>query len=271
MRILLIALAGAAILYVVVGLTMYMLQRSLIYVPDRSRIAPSEAGLTGVSEESIRTPDGQTLIAWWSPPRPGRPVILYFHGNGGNLANRATRILHFQSAGYGVLMLSYRGYGGSTGRPSETANVADALLAYDHLVAKGRAAGSIVLFGESLGTGVATQVAERHAPLALVLDSPFTSLADAAQWHYPWLPAQWLIVDRYEILSRIGRIRAPLLILHGGADSVVPPAMGRRVFEAANEPKRIIVYPEAEHLQHTQQGSLEDMRGFIDGRIAARS
>jgi len=264
MRFLLVALAVIAIGYIVAGLAMYVFQRSLIYQPDRQLISPQDAGLAGVSEEILVAPDGARLVAWWAKAKTGRPTLLYFHGNAGHLAERAERIKAFQTDCFGVLMLAYRGYSGSTGSPSEAANVADAELAYDFLAAKGLAKRDIVLFGESLGTGVAVQVAQVRPAAGLVLDSPYTSLAAAGQFHYPWLPVLWLISDRYDTLSRIGTLHLPLLILHGEADEVVPVEMGRAVFAAANEPKKLITFPGAPHIHHSHLGSLERVREFVD-------
>lgn len=262
-------LGGAALLYLAVGLAMFVLQRSLMYLPDGKRYPPALAGLQGVTEVTLATPDSERLLAWHTPAPEGRPTILYFHGNGGGLADRAERIAELQARRLGVLMLSYRSYSGSTGRPSEQANVADALIAYDWLVGKGVAARDIVLMGESLGTGVAVQVALARPARALVLDSPYTTLADAAALHYPWLPVRWLVLDRYDSLSRIGRLKVPLLIVHGEADAVVPVEMGRELFAAAPEPKEILTYPGAGHLAHTGQGSLAAIADFID-RVAGR-
>jgi len=264
MRFLLLTAAVLAIAYLGIAVALFVFQRSLIYVPGRSHKSPADAGLTGVTEDILTAPDGSRLVTWWAKARPGRPTILYFHGNAGDLAARAERIVDFQADGFGVLMLAYRGFSGSTGSPSEAANVADALMAYDALAGKGLSGRDIVLFGESLGTGVATQVALARPALGLVLDSPFTSLADVAQGRYPWLPVSWLIKDRHEIIGRIATLHLPLLVLHGEADEVVPVEMGRAVFAAANQPKRLFTFPGALHIHHSQFGSMVRVREFVD-------
>ena len=260
-----LAAAVIATAYVVIAAAVFVFQRSLIYRPDRAHKSPAEAGLSGVGEQILTSPDGARLISWWAKAQPGKPTILYFHGNAGHLAERSERFKRFQADGFGMLMLAYRSFSGSTGSPSETANVADAELAYDFLASTGLGPHDIVLFGESLGTGVATQVALARPALGLILDSPFTSLADAAQWHYPWLPVRALISERYDIAGRIGAVHIPLLILHGEADTVVPVAMGRAVYAAANEPKTILTFPGAQHIYHAHLGSLDRVREFIDG------
>ena len=147
--------------------------------------------------------------------------MLYFHGNGGNISYRAARASLMQRAGMGVLMMTYPGFGGSTGRPTETRIMSDARVAYAWLDQHG-AKGRIAVFGESLGSGVAVQLAASVPVLAVVLDSPFSSAVDVAAHHYPYLPVRWLMWDRFESMAHIGKVRAPLLIVHGDQDPVVP-------------------------------------------------
>src|SRR5262249_18322551 len=149
----------------------------------------------------------------------------YFHGNAGNLASRAERVRRFVARGYGVFLLSYRGYGGSTGGPRERAHIADAKLAYRTLRAAGVAARAIILYGESLGSGVAVQVAADDSVGGVVLDAPYTSIVDVAAGAYPFLPVRPFMLDRYETLRFLPRVTAPLLVLHGEDDEVIPVAM----------------------------------------------
>ena len=263
-----IALRVALVLmsaWLAVVVYLYANQRRMLFLPDSERISPQQARLSGVSEEVIPTPDGEQLVAWWAPPQPGKPVILYFHGNGGNLASRAGRMQLFQQAGFGALMLADRGYSGSTGTPSETALVADAMLAFDRLVTRGVPAGRIVVFGESLGTGLAVQVAAGRAAGGLILDSPYTSLVDVAAGRLPWIPVRWLMSDRFDSFSAIGTVRAPLLVIHGDQDEVVPYELGARLFAAANEPKRMLTLPGAGHVTPLRDGPWPTVRAFVDG------
>src|SRR5262249_33788209 len=154
----------ACALWVLVALAAFFGQRSLMYFPNRVRTSPAAAGLGDVEERLLNTPDGARVVAWYGKARPGQPTLLYFHGNGGSLLERADRVRRFMDEGWGVYMMTYRGYGGSSGSASETANVADARLAYGALAAEGVGADKIVLYGESIGTGVATRIAtERPA------------------------------------------------------------------------------------------------------------
>lgn len=249
-------------LYIVAGAALYAGQRRLLYPADPTRIVPASIGLD-VAEVELRTPDGERLIAWHAEAAPGQPTILYFHGNGGNLAARRDRIALYRGAGYGLLMLSYRGYSGSTGHPTEASNIADAKLAYRWLRDRGVRAEDIVIYGESLGTGVAVQVAAAEPIKGLILDAPYTSIADAAQRHYPWIWVKPFMADRYDSIDVIDQVKAPLLVLHGARDRIVPVDMGQAIFDRANEPKKIVIFPEAGHLYHTEFGSFDVIREFI--------
>jgi fermentation-respiration switch protein FrsA (DUF1100 family) len=243
---------------------MYAMQRSLIYHPETVRTAPADADLPDVEERILKTPDGERLVAWYAKAKPGQPTILYFHGNGGALETRRERIRKYMNRGRGMFMMSYRGFSGSSGSPSEAANVADAKLAYDALVSDGVKPEDIILYGESLGTGVAVQVAlDRHVQ-GLVLDCAYTSLADRGAEIYWWLPVSWLLRDRYDSKRYISEVRVPLFILHGEADDVVPVAMGRALFALANAPKEIVTLPGAGHADHWQFGSFEAINAWID-------
>jgi uncharacterized protein len=253
--------------YAVVLLAAYLGQRRLMYFPDPQRVAPGEAGLIGVCERIVKTPDGERLVAWYGKARPGAPTILYFQGNAGGLAARAPRIQRFMEEGWGVFMLAYRGYAGSTGRPTEAANVADAGLAYAALTREGVAPATIILYGESLGTGVAARLATEQTAAGLILDAPYTSIVDVAAGAYPYLPVRYVLKDRYETASYLGKVHMPLLILHGERDQVIPVAMGRELFRVANEPKQLATFPAAAHSDIYADGNraLDTVRQWIAG------
>ena len=250
-------------LYVLAVLALYFGQRRLIYAPNPERILPEAVGLTGVSVITLRPEPGVEVLAWFSIPKQGRPVILYYHGNGGNLAGRTDRIKHFQDAGLGILIMSYRSYSGSTGAPSEAANIRDALHAYDWLKVQGTGAGSIVLFGESLGTGVASQVASKRDVAGVILDAPYSSFVDIASIAYPYVPVRLLLQDRYQSDQHIANIDAPLLIMHGAKDDVIPVSLGKALFKAAIEPKKFIVFPNGGHSDLFDHGAMEEVRAFV--------
>lgn len=250
-----------------------ILQRKLMYFPDPTYYTPAQAGLADVSERVIETADKARVLAWFARAKPERPTLLYFHGNAGGLETRNERIRKYMARGLGVFMMTYRGFGGSSGTPSETANVSDGLLAYDALVAAGVAASDILVYGESLGTGVAVQVAAARPVGGLVLDAPYTSMVDLAALHYPLIPGRWFMTDRYETRRHIAGVTAPLLILHGEADTIIPVEMGRAVFDLAAAPKVIKTFPGAGHSDHYLYGSYEALYAWIaqlrSGRLRA--
>ena len=254
----------AAILYALILFGAVVVQRKLMYFPARERVEPSRIGLAAVEERVISTPDGARVIAWYGKAQPGQPTILYFHGNGGSLITRQERIRKYLDRGRGILMMTYRGYGGSTGTPSEKANVADARLAYDLLRKDGIAPADIIIYGESLGSGVAVQVAAVRDCAGLVLDAPYTSVVDVGSLAYPFLPVDLLLTDRYETMRYIGGVRVPLLVIHGERDTVIPVEMGRAVHAAANEPKTLVTFRQAGHSDHHQHGSFEAVNDWID-------
>jgi fermentation-respiration switch protein FrsA (DUF1100 family) len=246
---------------------LFLFQRQLLYHPDRSR--PELLGLEqlGVREAALSTEDGLSLLSWYLPPRRGRPVIAYFHGNGGHIGYRAERLLRFAREGYGVLMAEYRGYGDNPGAPSEAGFYADGRAALAFLDREGVTPNRLVLYGESLGSGVAVQLAAQHEVAALILEAPLTSVAEVAQSHFPYVPASRMVIDRFDSLSRIGRVKAPLLVLHGERDRVVPVRYGRALFDAAPEPKEGWFAPEAGHEDLARYGSLDAVVAFIERRL----
>lgn len=261
---LLVKAAGMlAALYALVVTAAWAGQRHLLYVPNPERIAPEKIGLKGAQEIIIATPDGADLVAWRTPARAGQPTLLYFHGNAGNLASRALLFSRYQAAGFGLLMLSWRGYSGSTGRPTEAHNVADARLAYDRLIAEGVPSSRIVLYGESLGTGVAIQLAVEKPVAAVILDAPYTSIADVALLNYPFLPVRPLLVDSYESMRFIGRVMAPVLVLHGEQDRIVPVRMGKAIYEAATARKKLALFPDGNHVDLDDHGAVEVVTAWL--------
>ena len=195
--------------------------------------------------------------------RGGKPTIVYFHGNAANAANRAPKIAMILEDGFGVFYLNNRGYGGSAGSPTEATNVADAIAAYDELRRLGVPADSIVAYGESLGSGQAVRLAAKSPVAGVVLEAPLTSTVDVARPVYFWLPLGVLITDQYNVEGDIAAVTAPLLILHGEQDEVIPVEMGRRVYRAANEPKRIELFRDGRHNDLFDNGAWEKMRDFL--------
>ena len=255
---LLVAAAGYGALLVL----MYVFQRSLMYFPDTKRTPPALAGLPQAEEVALVSSDGEKLIAWHVPPRAGKKLVIYFQGNAGGLDLRAERFGRLTADGTGVLALCYRGYGGSTGSPSEAGLIRDALAAYDYAVARQPAA-RIVLWGESLGTGVAVALAAERDVGGVILDAPFSSIADVGAAAYPFAPVRWLIKDSFHSDRRIARVHAPLLIRHGEGDAVVPIRFGERLFALANEPKRFERFAGEGHVITDERGGMDSVRAFL--------
>ncbi len=222
---------------------------SLVYFPDRELYGdPADVGLA-FTDLTIPTEDGERLHAWWVPTRkaPARGHVLLFHGNAGNVSHRLEHALALTAAGLDVLLLDYRGYGRSTGRPGEEGLARDGRAARAALVAGGQVdPARLVYMGESLGGAIALRLALEAAPLACVLQSTFTSLRDVARQHYP-AALSALAGDAYPNRERIGRLRAPVLILHGEVDEIVPVGHAQALFDAAREPRRLHVVPGAGH------------------------
>ena len=233
--------------YAALLLIMYLGQRHFTYFPDRTRYDPATAGLPDFEEVRIETADGLSLIAWYKPAEGSRPTILLFQGNAGNIANRAFKARAFADRGYGMLMPNYRGYGGNEGKPDEAGLQEDGRAALSYLLEAGVPLQKIVLYGESLGSGVAVALAETSNVAALVLEAPYTSLPDVAAKAYPWLPVRFLMKDRFASIERIGEVNSPLLVVHGSNDEVIPVVLGQELFAAASEPKRLVIISGAHH------------------------
>jgi uncharacterized protein len=255
---LLLAVAGYGALLVL----MYVFQRSLMYFPDTKRTPPALAGLPQAEEVVLVSSDGEKLIAWHVPPRAGKKLVIYFQGNAGGLDLCAERFGRLTADGTGVLALCYRGYGGSTGSPGEAGLIRDALAAYDYAVERQPAA-RIVLWGESLGTGVAVALAAERDVGGVILDAPFSSIADVGAAAYPLAPVRWLIKDPFHSDRRIARVHAPLLIRHGEGDAVVPIRFGQRLFALANEPKRFERFAGEGHVITDERGGMDSVRAFL--------
>jgi pimeloyl-ACP methyl ester carboxylesterase len=227
---------------------MRALLNSLLYFPERELTQrPSDVGLVA-REVRLETDDGERLHGWFvASEGPLRGHILLCHGNGGNVGDRVDHARLLSSAGFDVLLFDYRGYGRSSGRPSEEGTYRDARAAREALLGQeGVEEARVLYLGESLGAAVALALAVEAPPRGLVLQSAFTSVRAMARAHYPFLPAA-LVPDAYPSLSRIGELRSPLLVLHGENDEVVPVAHGRSLFEAAPEPKALHLFPGLGH------------------------
>ncbi|HXP95844.1 MAG TPA: alpha/beta hydrolase [Telmatospirillum sp.] len=253
-----LVVAIAAYLLVVAALA--IAQRKLLYRPPPTSHAPQTAGITGMAAIY----QNGALLGWYAPPpTENAPVLVFFHGNRGTLARVAAKTAPWRIAPIGIFAATYAGYEGNPGRPSETQLYADGRMVLDWLTRSGISKRRIILYGESLGTGIVTQLACEQAFLAIVLEAPFSSITDVAAVRYPWLPCRWLLRDRFDSLSKISRITSPLLILHGGADRTVPVEHARALVKAAPRTQLVIV-AEAGHLNLHDKGATAPLLAFID-------
>ncbi|HEV3396221.1 MAG TPA: alpha/beta fold hydrolase [Xanthobacteraceae bacterium] len=255
-------LVTALVGYGAIAALAYFAQRSLMYFPDRTRTAPAAAGFPQADEIVLTTSDGERVIVWHVAPRGDQPVVLYFHGNGGALDLRAERFARIVADGTGLVALSYRGYGGSTGRPSEAGLLRDAQAVYAFAAAR-YPAERLVLFGESLGSGVAVALAAEHKVGKVILEAPFTSAVDIGAAAYPFLPVRLLMHDRFRSDQRIGKVTAPVLVLHGARDTVVPIRYGERLYALIGAPKKFVRFPEGHHSDLDTYGAQAAVRDFL--------
>ena len=230
-------LFASVVLYGGLVALLYVVQRYLQYFPERQRTTPSAAGLSEAEEAVLDTVDGERVIVWHVPPREGQPIFLYFHGNGGSLRWRVARFRTLIADGSGLVALSYRGYGGSSGRPTETGLIGDAATAYSFAVAR-YPAERIVLWGESLGSALAIAIAAEKPVGHIVLEAPFTSAADVGALHYWFVPVRIMMKDQFRSDLRVGKVTAPVLVVHGENDAVVPVTLGERLYGLIRAPKR---------------------------------
>ena len=233
--------------YIVFVAALALMQRSILYHPDATRFVPQEWLLSEMQPLEVTAEDGLHLTSWYRPATaPEKFTIVFFQGNAGHLGYRNYKIRPWLEAGYGVLLVGYRGFG-NPGTPTEEGLYMDAQAAIDAIRAKGVPEGGMVFYGESLGTGVATQMATEYGAAALILESPYTSIPDVGADRYPMVPVRMLSRDLFDSIGKIASVHMPLLLMHGESDNVVPVKFGHALFEAANEPKQAIFVPDAGH------------------------
>jgi len=263
-RILKFLAVGTLGAYVAVLVLLYVQQRQLLYPRNPARAEIASANLPGAEETELTTADGEKLIAWVVPPREGKPVLLFFHGNAGNFAGRGrqSRFRLLTEDGTGLFAVSYRGYGGSTGSPSEDGLALDARAAYGAAAAR-FGAERLIGYGESLGTGVVLKLAAEAPLKAVILEAPYMSTVSVAQLRYPYIPVGLLMKDQFRSDLLIGKVKAPLLVLHGQRDNIIPFSQGEALFALANPPKRFVGFPDGSHSDLRAHGSVAELQRFL--------
>lgn len=245
-------------------IVLFFAQRAFVFpIPQTLRTAPAAAGFPEAEEHVLTTEDGEKIIVWHVPARPGHAVVMHFPGNGDYLAGLVDRFRDITSDGTGLVALSYRGYAGSSGRPSEQGLLRDAAAAYAFAAARYQP-DRIVVWGFSLGSGVAIALAAVQPVGKLILEAPYTSITDIAAAVIPIMPLRWVMRDQFRSDERIARVTAPLLIMHGARDATIPISFGERLFALAHEPKQFVRFPDGGHNDLDNHGAIETARRFID-------
>lgn len=245
--------------YVSVLAFLFFFQRKLQYVP-MGRI---ERVAVGFQEKILTTEDGVEILSWFKSPKSGEKVILYFHGNAGNIGDRAHKFEIFADAGYGVMAVSYRGYFGSQGQPSEAGLINDGKAAFKYLLDLGYLPKDIILYGESLGSGIAMQLAAKFDFAGVMLEAPFSSIVNVARQSYWFVPVSLILKDKFESIKFAPQISAPVLIIHGNADNIVPISEGKKLYAAIKSRKKFIEVDGANHLQFPEEFLRDQMREFF--------
>jgi len=246
---------------------LYLFQRRVLFVPGTEPPNRSTAGVADMSAVELETADGLKLLSWYHAARLGYPTFVYFQGNAGTIEGRGFKARAMIDRGFGILLVGYRGYGGNPGHPSEEGLIEDGRAAVRFLKDQGVGPSNSVLYGESLGSGVAVALAaeaeDGAGPRAVILEAPYTSIAEIAAKRYRFAPVDMLIKDRFDSLSRIPRIRAPLLVLHGESDQLIDASHGRRLVDAASEPKELRLFAEARHSDLHDHGAMDAIVEFL--------
>ena len=243
---------------------LFFAQRAMLFpIPQTVRTSPEAAGFPEAEERILTTADGEKVIIWHVPAKPGHPVVLYFHGNGDFLAGFFGRFRDLIADGTGIVALSYRGYAGSSGQPSEQGLLEDCAAAYAFTTGR-YSADRIVVWGFSLGSGVAVALAAEQPVGRLILEAAYTSIADVAASVFPIFPIRLVMRDPFHSDERIARAKAPLLIMHGARDFTIPIAFGERLFALAHEPKQFVRFADGGHNDLDAYGATATARQFIN-------
>jgi len=247
---------------------MFTFQRSLMYHPSSGLMDPVAHGLPEMTRVTLETDDGLALTSWYKTAEEGKQSLIYFHGNAGHIGHRAGKVKPYLDAGYGVLLVSYRGYGSNPGSPTEENLIRDGKAALAFLKSQNVPLFMTVLYGESLGTGVAVAVAQDKGINAIVLEAPYSSISDVAAQHYFYVPARYLVKDSFDSAARIQNVDAPLLVIHGERDRVVPWKFGKILYDRARDPKEHFSIPEASHNNLYDFGVVRKVIDFMEKNAA---
>jgi fermentation-respiration switch protein FrsA (DUF1100 family) len=252
-----------ALIYIFIVISTYIFQRNLLYYPKENNYYGDEI-LVPVERIKITTSDNIELLAWYHKKNINDfKTILFLHGNAGSLENRIHKINHFKEMKINFLIIAWRGFSGNKGEPTEKGLYEDARSTVRWLKRQGVDEKNIILYGESLGTGIAVEIAQNKNFAGIILESPFTSMIDAGEDKYPFLPVRFLLKDKYESDKKIKNIKSPILIMHGKVDNIVPFHMGKRIYELANKPKYSYFSEYDDHMMEYNENLLKVLKKFI--------
>lgn len=256
-------LAVPVLLYTLALGALYFAQRTLVFAGSSPGASAAAVVIPGSERITLTTSDNEQLAAWHVPPEPRRPIFLFLHGNGGALEIQTGRWRRLREAGAGVLAVAYRGYPGSTGRPSEQGLHLDARAAHDWLRTR-YPARQIVVHGQSLGTGLAVRLASEVSVLAVVLEAPYAAAVDVAAERYPWAPVRALMIDQFPSRDWIGKVTAPVLIVHGEQDRTIPIHEALRLYALVNAPRQFVRLPNSDHNSLVRDGLYSYVWPFLE-------
>jgi len=253
------------LIYFFILVSTYIFQRSLLYHPSENNYSGDEI-LVPVEKVKIKTQDNIELVSWYHNKNSNDyKTILFLHGNAGSLENRIHKINHFKDMKVNFLIIAWRGFSGNKGNPTEKGLYEDARSAIRWLESNNVKEKNIIIYGESLGTGIATEIAQNKNFAGVILESPFTSMIDAGKDKYPYLPVKFLLKDKYESDKKIKNINSPILIMHGKVDNIVPFHMGKKMYELANDPKYSYFSEYDDHMMEYNEKLLNALKDFING------
>ena len=250
-------------IYFLVLVFLYFYQRNLLYYPNENNYSEDKISVD-IENVRIKTSDNIELLGWYHEKNlKDFKTLIFFHGNTGSLENRIHKLNYFRDMNINFLIIAWRGFSGNNGNPSEQGLYEDGKSAIDWLIKKGVSEKNLILYGESLGTGVATHLAQNKNFAGVILETPFTSMIDAAKKFYPYIPVKLLLKDKFENYKKIKNINSPILIMHGELDQLVPFSMGKKIYEIANEPKYSYFTKYDNHMMEYDENLVLALKSFL--------
>ena len=252
------------VIYFLVLVFLYFYQRNLLYHPNENNYSGDKISVD-IEKVKIQTADNIELLGWYHEKNlKDYKTLVYFHGNAGSLENRIHKLNHFQDMNINFLIIAWRGFNGNKGKPSERGLYVDGKSAIDWLIKKGVDEKNLILYGESLGTGVATHLAQNKNYAGVILETPFTSMVDAAKNFYPYIPINLLLKDKFENFKKVKNINTPILVMHGEVDQIVPFSMGKKIYEIANNPKYSYFTKYDDHMMEYDENLVLALKSFFN-------